>query len=685
MAIDMTQFHQVFFEESFENLALMEAGLLSIADGADDPETLNTIFRGVHSIKGGSSTFGFAEIADFTHVLESLLDEMRAGQRPITGEAIELLLGSVDLLGRLLEASSKGKTTSLLNVNIQLEKLAEFQTKPVKEQIEDPPPASPSGQGEAQITRTEDAVNIGWHIVFHPLLHMMRVGNDPLGILKALEQLGELKVTCDYDRLPRLSELNPEETHLSWDLRLEGACDRNEVADVFDWVEDDCDIVILPMFSMPSNEIKEVIVESDRGTRIDNASAFLASKTTPASKKSEGVTSSIRVETRKIDSLINMIGELVITQSMLDAIGENFTVERLAKLQEGLEQLKRHTSDLHECVMRVRMLPVSFAFNRFPRMVHDMSAKLGKKIVLEMSGVDTEVDKTVIEKMIDPLVHLIRNSLDHGLEMPDERILAGKSETGFIRLNAYQKGGNVFIEIDDDGRGLNKTSIFEKALQKGLVSADQSLSDEEINELIFHPGFTTTDAANDLSGRGVGMDVVRRNINELGGSIQITSIEGEGCSVSMSLPLSLAIMDGQIVRIGNESYIIPILSIIESIQPNPSRLSRLAEKGEAYKLREEIIPIIRVNELFGIPPEITQPLNGGLLVIVEGDGRLCALLVDELLGQKQVVIKSLEENYQRVEGISGATILGDGSVGLIMDIPGVIGLAGQGRGLRMPA
>ncbi|MCW8944994.1 MAG: chemotaxis protein CheA [Sedimenticola sp.] len=681
----MTQFHQVFFEESFENLALMEAGLLSLAEGADDPEIINTIFRGAHSIKGGSSTFGFSEIADFTHVLESLLDEMRAGNRPITEEAIELLLGSVDLLGRLLEASNKGETTSLLNVNTQLEKLAEFQNKPAKVQVDEPPPSSPFSHGQAQSTTTEDTVNIGWHIVFHPLLHMMRAGNDPLSILKALEQLGALRVTCDYARLPRLSELNPEETHLSWDLRLEGACDRNELAEVFDWVEDDCDLVIMPMFSMPSNDIKEAIVESDRGEKIADASALLASINTPASKKSEGVASSIRVETQKIDSLINMIGELVITQSMLEAIGENFTFERLGKLQEGLEQLKRHTSDLHEGVMRVRMLPVSFAFNRFPRMVHDMSAKLGKKIVLEMSGIDTEVDKTVIEKMTDPLVHLIRNSLDHGLEMPVERLQAGKSETGYIRLNAYQKGGNVVIDIDDDGRGLDKVSIFEKALQKGLVSADQYLSDEEINELIFHPGFTTTDAANDLSGRGVGMDVVRRNINELGGSIQITSIEGEGCSVSMSLPLSLAIMDGQIVRIGNESYIIPILSIIESIQPNTSNLSRLAGKGEAYKLREEFIPIIRVNELFGIPHEITQPLNDGLLVIVEGDGRLCALLVDELLGQKQVVIKSLEENYQRVEGISGATILGDGSVGLIMDIPGVIGLAGQGRGLRMSA
>ncbi|MCW8890118.1 MAG: chemotaxis protein CheA [Sedimenticola sp.] len=685
MTIDMSQFHQVFFEESFENLALMEAGLLSLAEGAEDPEVINTIFRGAHSIKGGSSTFGFSEIADFTHVMESLLDEMRAGRRPVTPDAIELLLGSVDLLGRLLEASSKDQPTDSLNVNDQLKKLTALQAV---QAVPDESVSSVAHEQPETIADSDNAIVTGWHIVFHPLVHMMRTGNDPLVLFKALQQLGQLSVDCDYTQLPKLSELTPDEMRLCWDLKLEGVSDRAELTEVFDWVEDDCNLVILPMFSDAFQHDTVSVLEPTQPNPSDTNSGGAvqadAPSVTPSVSRSDAGANSIRVETRKIDSLINMIGELVITQSMLETLGEHFTLDKLGKLQEGLEQLKRHASDLHEGLMRVRMLPISFAFNRFPRLVHDLSVKLGKQAVLEMSGADTEVDKTVIEKMTDPLVHLIRNSLDHGLESPEERRQAGKSETGCIKLNAYQKGGSVFIELQDNGRGLDKARIFEKAVSKGLVDEKQTLAEEQLFELIFHPGFSTTAEANDVSGRGVGMDVVRRNINELGGTIQITSEEGEGCLVSISLPLSLAIMEGQLVSVGNEVYIIPLLSIIESVQPLAHRITRLTGKGEVYKLRDEFLPVIRINELFGVPASSQQP-DEGLFVIVEGDGRLCALHVDELLGQKQLVIKSLEDNYDRVEGISGATILGDGSVGLILDVPGIVGLAGQGRGLRMSA
>jgi two-component system chemotaxis sensor kinase CheA len=384
---------------------------------------------------------------------------------------------------------------------------------------------------------------------------------------------------------------------------------------------------------------------------------------------------SIRVDIAKIDGLINMVGELVITQSMLSMLGDEFSMDKLERLQEGLIQLERHTRELQESVMQVRMLPISFTFSRFPRLVHDLSSKMGKKIELKMTGENTEVDKTVIEKIGDPLVHLVRNSLDHGIEMPDERIAAGKPETGVINLNAYHKGGNIIIEIRDDGKGLNKSKIEKKAIEKGLIDSEHNLSDRQIYELIFQPGFSTAEAVSDISGRGVGMDVVRKNINELGGNIEIESEPGKGSAIIIRLPLTLAILDGQTVKVADETYIVPLVSIIESIQVKEDQVKRVVGRGETFKLRDEYLPILRLHELFNIENPKATRLEEGLLVVVEGDGRHCGLFVDDLLGQQQVVIKSLEANYQRVEGISGATILGDGSVSLILDIPGLLRLA----------
>jgi two-component system chemotaxis sensor kinase CheA len=340
-----------------------------------------------------------------------------------------------------------------------------------------------------------------------------------------------------------------------------------------------------------------------------------------------------------------------------------------------LSQLERHTRELQESVMQVRMLPISFTFSRFPRLVHDLSSKLGKKIELKMSGENTEVDKTVIEKIGDPLVHLVRNSLDHGIEMPEERLAAGKPETGLVQLNAYHKGGNIVIEIRDDGSGLDRDRIESKAIDKGLIETDHKLSDKQIYELIFRAGFSTAEAVSDVSGRGVGMDVVRKNIHELGGHIEIESQPGKGSAIIIRLPLTLAILDGQTISVGAETYIVPLVSIIESIQIREHQINRVAGRGESFKLRDEYLPILRLHELFGIQnPKVTR-IEEGLLMVVEGDGRRCGLFVDDLLGQQQVVIKSLEANYQRVEGISGATILGDGSVSLILDIPSLIRLA----------
>lgn len=372
--------------------------------------------------------------------------------------------------------------------------------------------------------------------------------------------------------------------------------------------------------------------------------------------------------------MINRVGELVITQAMLGQVGEELAEiaagSEVERLQAGLEQLERNTRDLQEDVMRVRMLPISFVFNRFPRLVHDVSGKLGKKVELVITGEQTEIDKTVMEKIGDPMVHLIRNSLDHGLESPEERVAAGKPEMGRVELDAYHQGGFIIIDITDDGRGLNTEKIFQKALENGLVTADQQLTDNEINELIFKPGFSTADAVSDLSGRGVGMDVVRRNIESLGGHVRVKSEPGHGSTFSVSLPLTLAILDGQLIRVHEETYIIPLVSIVETILADQEAMSSIAGENKLLHFRDEYIPLINLRSLFKLPLDENQ--ENSLIAIVENGGQKVGLIVDELHGQQQVVIKSLEVNFKRIEGFAGATILGDGSVALILDIAGLM-------------
>ncbi|WP_286239181.1 chemotaxis protein CheA [Neptuniibacter halophilus] len=381
------------------------------------------------------------------------------------------------------------------------------------------------------------------------------------------------------------------------------------------------------------------------------------------------------MDTDKIDALINRVGELVITQAMLGQVGAELAEiaagSEVERLQEGLEQLERNTRDLQEDVMRVRMLPISFVFNRFPRLVHDVSGKLGKKVELIIKGEQTEIDKTVMEKIGDPMVHLIRNSLDHGLEMPEERVAAGKSETGRVELDAYHQGGFIIIDITDDGRGLNTEKIYQKALDNGLITADQQLSDSEINELIFKPGFSTADAVSDLSGRGVGMDVVRRNIESLGGHVQVKSEPGHGSTFSVSLPLTLAILDGQLIRVEEQTYIVPLISIVETILADKNAMSPIAGEHKLLHFRDEYIPLINLRSLFKLP-QLEEQADNSLIAIVENGGQKVGLVVDELYGQQQVVIKSLEVNFKRLEGFAGATILGDGSVALILDIAGLM-------------
>lgn len=644
----MEQFHQTFFEESFEGLDAMESNLLELQSGNSDPEVINTIFRAAHSIKGGSATFGFNEVAKFTHVLETLLNEMREGQRAATPQAVNLLLESVDVLREMLTAVRGKQPIDTAQANAtqqQLEILLDSAAAPVT----------------SSSTLKASTSAAGWQIRFRPKPHLFMSGNDPLRILRELGQLGEMHIDVDYSALPGFNNFDTETSYLGWLLLLTTPRSKEEITEVFAWVEEDADLTIEPLAAQPL----ETVARQGGDRRVSDE------------RRAAGVEStSIRVDISKVDMLINMVGELVINQNILQQIGEHFETNKLDLLQRALGDLARNTRELQESVMRIRMLPINVAFNRFPRLVHDVSQKLSKKIELKMSGEGTELDKTVLEKIVDPLVHLVRNSMDHGIETPEIRRTLGKPETGTLLLSACHKGGNIVIEISDDGAGLNKAKIVKKAVERGLIKATDHLSDDQIHELIFLPGFSTVEQVSDLSGRGVGMDVVRKNISSLGGSVEIRSESGKGSRFTIRLPLTLAIVDGQSAAVGNEFYIVPLVSIIVSTQVKSGQVSLVAGRGEVFHFRDEYLPVLRLHELFGAKPR-DRDIHAGLLVIVEGDGKRAGLFVDELLGQQQVVIKSLETNYKRVEGVSGATILGDGAVALILDIPGLIRIAHQ--------
>jgi two-component system chemotaxis sensor kinase CheA len=663
MSIDVSQFHQVFFEESFEGLDAMEMGLLGMQEGSPDSETVNTIFRAAHSIKGGAGTFGFTDVADFTHGLETLLDQMRNGERDVSTDAVNILLEAVDVLREMLTAvqqSTEIDSDHVATVKAHISGLLQQQ------------PALPATPEETQ----DSPASQGWQIHFKPHRHLLQTGNDPVRMLRELATLGELNVTLDNSDLPAFSDLEPEDCYLGWSMTLHGDVSLEQINEIFEWVEGDCELDISPLASEDEPEVvtpdaqtaPEMVEAEERPEQ-----APLADK--PAAVKKNATTSdnamaSIRVGTDKVDSLIDLVGELVITQSMLSQLGDNFTPDMLSQLIDGLEQLERNTRELQEGIMRIRMLPISFAFNRFPRLVHDLSAKMGKQVELKLTGEQTELDKTVMEKIGDPLVHLVRNSLDHGLETPEKRLAAGKPETGMLHLNAYHQGGNIVIEISDDGAGLNQDKILQKARERGLVAEDEQLPPEKVHELIFMPGFSTADSVSDVSGRGVGMDVVRKNINSLGGSVEVYSEPGVGSQFIIRLPLTLAIMDGQTIQVADQKYIIPLISIIESVEIKPGTVKNVTGKGEVYQLRDEYVPIIRLHQVFNLPATSEQ-LEDGLLVVVESEDRRVGLFVDELLAQQQVVIKSLETNYRKVDGVAGATILGDGSVALILDIAGL--------------
>jgi len=686
----MAEIAKVFYQESREGLDAMEAGLLCL-DASADRENINTIFRAAHSIKGGAATFGFMEVAAFTHGVETLLDEMRNGMRPVTTEAVQVLLQSCDCLREMMtatEAETQLDQTRIATLSKEITQILAEGSAPAPA----PAPALAPPITNAMLS----GANSGWTIVFEPVAELLRLRNEPTRMFAELERLGTITVRANLSRVPLIEALDPESCYLAWEITLVGHVPRAKLAEIFDWVDDRCRLELTATQAAPTGAPAPTALPAP--TAAPEPVAALAPEQKPlapapappmeaarqavvpsaAMPKASTDSGSIRVATGKLDNIINLVGELLITQSMLCGFADGTELKDPELLRQGLSQLARNTRELQESVMQIRMLPISFAFNRFPRLVHDLSRQLGKKVEIKFIGEGTELDKTVLEKISDPLVHLVRNALDHGLETPERRLAAGKSETGTLELRAFHEGGSIIIEVRDDGAGLNKAKILRKARERSLVPADQELSDEQIDNLIFMPGFSTADQVSDLSGRGVGMDVVRRNINDLGGHVQISSVEGSGSLIRIRLPLTLAILDGQLVRVGKEIYIFSLLAIVETIQVSRDRLNTVAGRTEVFRLRGEYLPVLKLYEQFGVPPD-SKNVEDGLLVVVEGDGARVGVLVDELLAQQQVVIKSLESNFKPVAGLAGATILGDGAVAFIIDVPGLLRLAAVQR------
>ena len=678
--MDLDELKAMFLEEATEHVDTLERGLLEMSNNEQSPDLLNEVFRAAHSIKGGGATFGFADLAELTHHMETLLDEIRSGAKPILESDIELLLQGLDMVRELMDSLGNEDHPDRVALQEKLQKAVSGEATPTE--------GSDAEDSQEEEAGSHRALGAGWDIVFKPKPELFQRGNDPLLIIRELKECGELQIEIDSTWLPEWEFLDPKVCYMPWKVALETLCEEEQVREVFDWVEFDCD---LSLSRREGNKPDEEPVEekAEDSTKVDSTEDTPEAKSAdkegaqtdspePAKEKAPAKSSapakaarpaanaeasSIRVSTDKVDQLINIVGELVITQSMLSSLTTSEDATSEEKLRERLSELERNTRQLQESVMRVRMLPLSMGFGRLPRLVRDLSKKLDKNIELVVEGAETEIDKTVLEQMMDPLVHLVRNSVDHGLETPEEREAAAKPATGILKLSAYHRSGSVVIEITDDGRGINTEKVREKAIERGVIGKDDVLAPNDINQLIFAPGFSTAETVSDVSGRGVGMDVVRRNILDLGGRVELDSEQGVGTTVTIRLPLTLAILDGQLVSCAGEAFVVPLSCIIETLELGDCEVSELPGTGSVFSFRERYLPLVDLRETFSLESDD----DSGLVVVIDTHGQLFGLMIDEVLGQQQIVIKSLEDNYKAVAGIAGATIMSDGSVALIID------------------
>ncbi len=675
MSVEISQFFQVFFDEAEELLAEKERLLLGLDPAAFDMADIDAIFRVAHSIKGGAATFGLADMTGVTHVLESLLDRLRKGEMALTAEQIDCFLQAKDVLQMLLRGHRDGGEVEQHEVDAllaRLESLAQQASDTCNgaavaaiAQASGTAAAAAPAMRSVRITlpamAARDVSALADELA---LLGRVTIVDDVAGhkvfVLETAESVDDITALCafvvDPDQL-QISEEQDESAALAND-ESSPAC----AADADPASVPTAEHQAYEIFHLPAAPVAKA--------------AKLAEKATDKPAAGGAESSSIRVSVEKVDQLINLVGELVITQAMIEQRTHGLDPMLHEKLLNGVSQLTRNTRHLQEAVMSIRMMPMDYVFSRFPRMVRDLAAKLGKKVDFVTQGAATELDKGLIERIIDPLTHLVRNSIDHGIELPAVRQAAGKDAAGRLTLSAMHRGGHVVIEVSDDGGGLKRERILAKARQQGLPVSD-NMTDGEVWQLIFAPGFSTAETVTDVSGRGVGMDVVKRNITMLGGQVDIRSVAGVGTTVSIALPLTLAILDGMSVRSGDEIYILPLNYVLESLQPRPQDISDIAGQGQVIRVRGEYLPLVSLRQVFSTSGQ--QDAARGIAVILEADGNKAALLIDELVGQQQVVVKNLEANYRRVAGISGATILGDGSVALILDVSTLL------RASRAPA
>ena len=731
MADPMEEIRQTFFVECGELLEAMEAGLLAMQDGDDDPETVNAVFRAAHSIKGGAGAFAYTDLVRFAHKFESILDEIRSNRLEASRPVVDVMLRASDVLGDLVRVAQSGAPFDQQNCDALIAEFDTLSTKTPEEDItlseDDFEPLALSfdfgaiGGDEADEPDEGGgpAAAGGYVVTFHPMPSLLRHGSEPALIFRELERLGPTTVSLDASAVPALDELDPLGNYCRWKIDVECE-DEAAIRAVFEFVDSDCELEITPRVVLA--DINQNTEEDSVGPEFSTAAAFevvaeaaaeavesepeiaaplaevvpldtvreAGPAKAPAAAGDSGARSSggggatVRVDLDKVDRLINLIGELVVNQAMLSQslIDAGLTAGTAAAA--GLDEFKQLTREVQDSVMAIRAQPVKSLFQRMSRIVREAAAATGKDARLKIEGEMTEVDKTVVEQLADPLTHMIRNAVDHGLESPEERVKNGKTPEGAIRLSAAHRSGRVIIEVADDGAGINRERVRQIAIDKGLIAADANLTAAEIDNILFLPGFSTAKTLSDLSGRGVGMDVVKRSIQALGGKISIRSTPGQGSTFVISLPLTLAVLDGMVVQVAGETLVIPITSIVETIKPDPAMIHPLGSDGQVVLVRGAFVPVVDVGVTLGMRAPLRQ-LEGQVLVLVEVEGiGQTALAVDGIHDQRQVVIKSLEQNYRAVDGIAAATILGDGRIALILD-PDVLAASGPVQGDREQA
>jgi two-component system chemotaxis sensor kinase CheA len=719
MPVDtMAAIKQTFFQECQEQLGELEAGLLAMESGDADQETVNAVFRAVHSIKGGAGAFSLDDLVGFAHVFETTLDHVRDGRLTPTAAILKTMLRAADVLADLLQAAREGTAFDAARSAALADELAALTgATPAPAGVE----TTESGDGFGDIGFTPVPVadlffdaaaapvpgSTKYLISFKPLPALYGKANETAVLLREVSRLGPTKVSCDATGLPLLHELDPQEAYLAWNIELETADGEAAIREVFEFVDGDCDLDIkvegaaaLPAPGGLTLSLGGDVPPLPGGLTLslggdaappagDPATAGAESLLAEAARADAragvpAIPTTIRVDLDRIDRLVDLAGELVINQAMLAERVNESGLAGTSAVASGLDELEQLTREIQESVMAIRAQPVKSVFQRMPRLVREVASMTGKSVRLVMEGEGTEVDTTVIERLADPLTHMIRNAIDHGLEPPEKRVAAAKPQDGEVRLSAMHRSGRIVIEVADDGAGIDRPRVKAIAAKKKLIAEDATLSNEEIDNLIFLPGFSTAATVSNISGRGVGMDVVRRSVQALGGRLSIASRPGQGSTFTMSLPLTLAVLEGMVVTVAGQTVVVPMTAVVESLQPKKDDVRDFGKDAKVIAIRNDFVPVIDVGYQLGYRNEIADPTGGVALLVESERGERSALTVDAIQGQRQVVIKSLEANYGHIPGIAAATILGDGRVALILDVDGVLSVSRSGAARSEP-